>query len=85
MRPVGFESFYQVGPVKSIDHHNFRILLFYLLDFNIYLNQYKIDSLITCKKSRYKKTYIIFSCHKTEVDCNYIIKFLKEGEIKTGI
>ena len=85
MGRVGFESFYQVGPVKSIDHHNFRIFLFYLLDFNIYLNQYKIDSLITCKKSRYKKTYIIFSCHKTEFDCNYIIKFLKEGEIKTGI
>jgi hypothetical protein len=75
-----------VGPIKSIeDFHSFRIFLFYLLDFNryfkLFINQI---TLLPAKKVDISKTYIIFLYRKTEFDCNYIIKFLKEEEIKIG-
>ena len=75
-----------MGPIKSIeDLHSFRIFLFYLLDFNRYFKLCKNQiTLLPAKKVDISKTYIIFSCRKTEFDCNYIIKFFKEEEIRIG-
>ena len=41
------------------------------------INNFKIRLPYYLQKNRYKKSYIIFSCHKTEFDCIYIINFLK--------
>ena len=51
------------------------------------LNSLELDNRIDRDSSLYKlviKTmvFIIFSCLKTEFDCNYIIKFLKKRTLR---